>query len=367
MPSFATVIREAYAEVLARAPDPSGLADYDRAMNQGLSEAGLREVLLRSREFALRFPDAELPSRLGLNVHVPDAPILEAVANDIGIGWVRVDFDWYRIQPEPARFDWEALDRVIDQCERLGVEVLATLGYTPAWASSHPASPSIADPPADTRLWTDFVRLVLARFRGRVRHFQFWNEPNIREFWNGTMVQYRTGILEPAAELARSLDPSLRIVAPGLANLRDWRDWFREAMKARDSIDVVNHHNYAGSGREAIADLERDRFLQPSLRTLIREEGVEDRPFWLTETGRRSDAGNQQEYYEDVCVVLQEKAWVSRVFFFHYTDGPGQGDSGFGIVEEDLTPKPAYQALRSVVRAASPDFPPVFSRQPARR
>jgi hypothetical protein len=367
MPSFVRVIREAYAEVLAREPDPGGLADYDRSMNQGLSEAGLRELLLRSREFALRFPDAQLVSRLGLNVHVPDDTILDAVARDLGIGWIRVDFDWYRIQPEPARFDWEPLDRVIDQSARLGLEVLATLAYTPAWASSRPASPSIGDPPADPRFWTDIVRFALERFRGRVRHWQFWNEPNIREFWNGTMVQYRTGILEPAAEVARSVDPSLRIVAPGLANLRDWREWFRETMNARESIDIVNHHNYAGSGRDAIANLERDRFLQPSLRTLIREEGVEDRPFWLTETGRRSDAGNQREYYEDVFVVLQEKAWVNRVFFFHYTDGPGQGDGGFGIVAEDLTPKPAYHALRAVVRAASADLPPGFSRSPSPR
>jgi len=360
MPSFASVIREAYAEVLAREPDPGGLAHYDRAMNQGLSEAGLRELLLRSREFALRFPDAQLASRLGLNAHVPDDTILDEIARDLGIKWIRVDFDWYRIQPEPARFDWEALDRVIDRSARLGLEVLATLAYTPAWASSHPASPSIGDPPADPRFWTDVVRYAILRFGGRVRHWQFWNEPNIREFWNGTMAQYRTGILEPAAEVARSIDPSLRIVAPGLANLRDWREWFREAMKARASIDIVNHHNYADSGREAIEDLERDRFLQPSLRTLIREAEVGDRPFWLTETGRRSDAGNQREYYEDVLVVLQENDWVNRVFFFHYTDGPGQGDGGFGIVAEDLTPKPAYHTLRAVVRAASADLPPAF-------
>jgi hypothetical protein len=89
-----------------------------------------------------------------------------------------------------------------------------------------------------------------------------------------------------------------------------------------DSIDIVNHHNYASSGRDAILALEQDRPLQPSLRTLMREEGVDDRPFWLTETGRRTDAGNQQAYYEDVLIVLQERAWVERLLFFHYTDGP---------------------------------------------
>jgi len=353
MTSFAKVIRAAYADVLAREPDPGGLAAYDRSMNQGLSEADLRELLLRSREFSLRFPDAQLALRLGLNAHVPEDAILDDIRRNLGLLWIRIDFDWYRIQPERARFDWEATDGVVERSAELGLEVLATLSYTPPWASSRPANPAIGDPPAETRFWTDFVRAAIERYRGRVRQWQFWNEPNITDFWNGTMLQYRTAILEPAAGVLRSLAPELRVVAPGLANLRDWRDWFREAMNAKALIDVVNHHNYADNGRDAILDLERDQFLQPSLRTLIREAGVDDRPFWLTETGRRTDAGNQSEYYEDVFVVLQERAWVERVFFFHYTDGPGQGDAGYGIVNQDRTPKPAYHALQSVVRAAA--------------
>src|SRR3990172_4030432 len=56
MPSFVKVIREACAGALGGEPDPGGLAAYNRSMNQGMSEASLREELLRSREFALRFP-----------------------------------------------------------------------------------------------------------------------------------------------------------------------------------------------------------------------------------------------------------------------------------------------------------------------
>jgi hypothetical protein len=350
VPSFARIIREAYAEILAREPDESGLASYNRLLNQGLSEAGLREELLRSREFSLRFADPSLPARLGLNVHVPSLAILDDVVSGLGLPWIRVDFDWFRIQPERDTFSWEALDRVVQGAFARGLQVLAVLSYTPAWASSNPASPRISDPPAQVSFWTDFVRATVERFSSRVQHWQFWNEPNIREFWSGSMVQYRTQILEPAAAVARSIDAALRVVSPGLANLRDWRDWFREIMRAKASIDVVNHHNYADSGRDAILDLGRDRPRQPSLRTLIREQGVEDRPFWLTETGRRSDAGNQPEYYEDVLIVLQEEAWVHRLFFFHYTDGPGQGNGGFGIVNEDLSPKPAHGVLQTVLQ-----------------
>src|SRR5512143_733399 len=143
MPSFARVIREAYEDVLAREPDPGGLADFNRSMNEGLSEADLRERLLRSREFSLRFPDAELPQRLGLNAHVPEDAILDDIRRNLGLHWIRVDFDWYRMQPERARFDWEATDRVVGRSAELGLEVLATASYTPPWASSNPASPSI--------------------------------------------------------------------------------------------------------------------------------------------------------------------------------------------------------------------------------
>jgi hypothetical protein len=354
MPDFARVIRDAYAEILERDADAAGLASYNGQMNGGMSEAAMREALLRSPEFASRNPDADLPSRLGLNVHIPSDPMTDDVTRGLGMRWVRLDFDWFRIEPQRGEFHWEELDRVVVRTANRGAGMLATLAYTPSWASSDPGNPRISDPPADTRFWTDFVRAAIERYRHEVKHWQFWNEPNVSEFWTGSRAQYRTQILEPAASVARSIDPGLQVVAPGLANLRDWRDWFREAMAARDAIDVVDHHNYQRSGQEVLRGLERDLPGQPSLRTLIRQLGVEDKPFWLTETGIRSDQADQRQYYDDVVSVLREKTWVSRLFFFHYWDGPGQGNGGLGIVNEDFSPKPAYLFLQSILRPATP-------------
>jgi hypothetical protein len=349
MPDFGPIIREAYLEILEREPDPGGLAHYGGRMNGGLSEAAMREELLRSAEYRIKNPDPGLPDRLGLNVHIPSDVIIDDVASRLGMRWVRLDFDWYRIEPERGVFRWEEWDRIVARFAARGVHMLPTLAYTPAWASSNPGNPRVGDPPAQTSFWTDFVGQAVSRYRDRIRHWQFWNEPNITEFWNGPRALYRTQILEPAAALARSLDAGLQVVGPGLANLRDWRDWFREMLANPGIVDVVNHHNYGRDGREAILDLERDQPGRPSLRTLMRELGVDGKPFWLTETGLRSSQGDQRAYYQDVVSVLQERAWVHRVFFFHYWDGPGQGNGGFGIVNEDFSPKPAYTFLRSVL------------------
>jgi hypothetical protein len=57
MPDFSRVIRLAYMRILERPTDPGGLASFNQLMNQGLSEAMMREALLRSPEYASKNPD----------------------------------------------------------------------------------------------------------------------------------------------------------------------------------------------------------------------------------------------------------------------------------------------------------------------
>lgn len=54
MPDFSPVIADAYREILGREPDPGGRSFYNGRMNAGLSEAALREILLRSDEYRSR-------------------------------------------------------------------------------------------------------------------------------------------------------------------------------------------------------------------------------------------------------------------------------------------------------------------------
>ena len=57
MPDFSPIVSDAYRDILGRAPDPGGLAHFNARMNEGLSEANLREALLRSAEYAEKHPE----------------------------------------------------------------------------------------------------------------------------------------------------------------------------------------------------------------------------------------------------------------------------------------------------------------------
>jgi hypothetical protein len=58
MPDFARIIHLAYQRILGRPADLDGLDNYNRLMNRGLSEADMRESLLRSAEYAEKNPGA---------------------------------------------------------------------------------------------------------------------------------------------------------------------------------------------------------------------------------------------------------------------------------------------------------------------
>lgn len=65
MPDFSRVINLAYGRILGRPADPSGLENYNRLMNAGLSEAEMRESLLRSPEYADKNPNLAASRRTG--------------------------------------------------------------------------------------------------------------------------------------------------------------------------------------------------------------------------------------------------------------------------------------------------------------
>jgi hypothetical protein len=120
-------------------------------------------------------------------------------AQALGVDIIRANVIWALVAPSPRSsrkplgfdatnpnspgYEWAAIDRLVDLAPRHGLEVMLTpTGWIPRWGSTQP---SRCDPRRrcawrpSARAFGDFVTALARRYRGRVRVWSVWNEPNL--------------------------------------------------------------------------------------------------------------------------------------------------------------------------------------------
>ena len=178
--------------------------------------------------------EATAASPYGVNAHAPQGQDLARLFDQLqaaGIGWVRIDFEWTAIEPQQDAFRWQIYDAIVAGAEMRGLQVLGILAYTPAWATDGAPRTGV---PRQTADWEDLCFRAAARYRGRVRAWEMWNEPNLDHFFAGSRTQYIERILKPGARAVRAADPGALVGGPGLAHLTsgdsDWYRWLVETV-----------------------------------------------------------------------------------------------------------------------------------------
>ncbi|HSN86376.1 MAG TPA: hypothetical protein VL025_06430, partial [Thermoanaerobaculia bacterium] len=153
-------------------------------------------------------------SPYGVNIHLPQGAELEQILNrarDAGIGWVRIDFVWAYVETSRDHFDWTVYDNIAAEARERGIEIFASLVYSPDWATGGPTLIGVPDDPDE---WADFCERAARRYRGTIRHWGLWNEPNLPHFWDGTRRQYIDLILKPGAAAIRAGNPDALVGGP---------------------------------------------------------------------------------------------------------------------------------------------------------
>ena len=279
----------------------------------------------------------------GINAHVPSARDFDYI-DELGVGWVRIDFNWSDIEhSRKGSFSWGSHDAAVDEALRRGKRVFATIAYTPSWARSGGGHNA---PPVNPSDWSDFVYGCVSRYSGRISHWGMWNEPNLEEFWTGTMQEYVYDILIPGARAVRAADPSAKVLGPELSDMN--RLYTLESLEyilrnAGDYIDIITQHAY---GQPPSVFFFLDEQVFPILSEL-----APGRELWLTETGFRSDIYGQEyqaSVYRQICDGVSERGYIRKVFFYKLVDGEEPED--WGVLARDYSEKEAFEAYRAKIR-----------------
>ncbi len=344
----------------------------------------------------------------GVNVFLeqePDPAVRERavrMARAAGFHWLRQEFPWEDIEihgkgdfqdrrHEPYRSAWEKYDHIVDLAEKYDMELIVRVSNPPAWSRAQGNEVGSYAPPDNYQDFADFVYALVSRYKGRVRYYQLWNEPNIYPEWGNYAISPEdyARLLCLAADAARRADPNVVIINGAMAStivldpaaeppgnaLNDFL--FMQRLYdagAADCFDIVAMQGYGlWSGptdrrmNPRVLNFSRPLFM----RDLMVANGDAHKPIWISEMNWNAVPDEvpdkrfgqvtpeQQARYLVEAYERIQKEWpwlgVANVWYLKRpTDQwkqEGKPEYYFRLLEPDFTTTPAYEALKAYAPA----------------
>ena len=289
----------------------------------------------------------------------------------IGIDSIRFDADWAMVQPDsPRKFDWTELDQAVDSARAAGMSVDLIIDGCPPWAALSGTRDDQTPVPASPHNYARWAASVAARYAPRgVNLFEIWNEPNAADTWSPrASPSAYTADLIAAYSAIKAVDRSAFIISGGLApaatNGRDFSPIdFLKAMYAdgaKGSFDALGYHAYSYPALpytyepwSAWSQMDKTN---PSLRSIMKDNGDNNKPIWITEFGAPTEGPDgvgetaQAAAISQAISAVRITSWLGALYVYTWQDSgnsPDTDEDWFGILTARGKPKLAYAAIRA--------------------
>jgi polysaccharide biosynthesis protein PslG len=281
----------------------------------------------------------------------------------------RFHVQWSYVEGVRGTYDWSMSDAQYAAMQKYTKKPIMLLYRAPVWARDPARTcaqggdelciyPPLPQFDGD---WKAFVKAAVARYPN-VRAIEIWNEPNIATFWSPAADPTRyAAVLKAAYEGVRAARGKAPVLTGGLfpANTIGGN------VSAKEFLDRV----YATAGAGVFDGIASHPYVhQPSyvdrmwtrlnaLTTVRDQYGDGATPLWITETGISTEAtsGVPPEQQGDLLAELYRsiEGHDIRSFVIHrfYDVGPDYW-SQYGVLNQDLTPKPGYCEVGALIGTA---------------
>jgi hypothetical protein len=146
------------------------------------------------------------------------------MAREMGASWVVEFFPWAYYEGTQGVRDFSGADRIVDHANRQGLQVIARLGFVPAWArpKTLPDGSATTFTHLDPEHYADFAAYAAAfaaHFRGRITQIVIWNEPNLSGEWGMRPVDPASyaRMLMAVYPAIKQANPDAQVLAGALA------------------------------------------------------------------------------------------------------------------------------------------------------
>ncbi len=262
---------------------------------------------------------------------------------------------WCDAEEVEGQYDWATIDYTdfcVNEMLARGIEPTMFVGLTPQWAKLYPLLEPHETPPAEeyAQQFIDFHRFVANRYKGRVKYYFFWNEPNGCSWINsgcGNSDSYPlyTRWLIRCSQAIKGEDPDAKIVAANIDYHSGVTHGYQyiQGMYAEGAgphFDVISIHPYDWSGTihwQALIDT----------RNVMVANGDAHKPIWISEYGwNTTDYQTTANKMVQVLTELKKPEWsfVEQANYLVLNDGGGV--ENYGLMDANLNPRAGYYAFR---------------------
>jgi GH35 family endo-1,4-beta-xylanase len=275
-------------------------------------------------------------------------------------------FYWGAYETEQGRPALDRLRRMARWCAAHGV---VAKGHPLCWHQVQPNWLAGKTPEEVLKLQRDRIRRDVAALAGSVEVWDVVNEAVVMPDYRGGRPELpalcrrlgRLGLLRETFAAARAANPKAVLALNDYDTSARYAGLVRDALAAKVPLDVVGiqshmHGGYWGARRawetcERFAGLGRPlHFTETTILGGPRKEKLDYRkryPDWPpTPEGEKLQAGQAREFY----TVLFSHPAVQAISWWDFSDRRAWLGAPAGLLRRDMMPKPAYEALRQLIK-----------------
>ncbi|MCQ2445903.1 MAG: beta-galactosidase [Clostridia bacterium] len=197
-------------------------------------------------------------SRLGIGFEKLDRGVFEPERaydklGKIGVKWVRLQSGWARTEKEPGKYDFKWLDDIVDNLISRGMLPWICLCYGNALYDDFAKEifGAVGCPPIYTEeqktAWHNYVVETARHFKGRVKHFEVWNEPDGLWCWKkGVSATDLGNFVIDTAKALKEGNEDCYVIGGSVCTFTATVDYMHEALSTGmgEYIDGITFHEY---------------------------------------------------------------------------------------------------------------------------
>jgi hypothetical protein len=322
----------------------------------------------------------------------PGKQLVVNLVNNTGFNWIKHQVNWSAVETAPNVFNWVQLDAIVNTAALGGLQVFLSVNQAPTFYRSS----SSGTMPADPTKMGNFMSAMTSRYKGKVGAYEIWNEQNLDRETGAGNVNPSTylPLLQSSYTAIKAVDPGAKVLlgAPSPTGVNipgsiiDDVSYLQQLYALNNGIvsqyfDVLAAHPSGFSNPPDCQPSTPSCSLSggwnddPSFyafyrvgqyNQLMSQNGDGNKMIWLTEFGYDAtstpppgyeyasyiSSQQQAQFLVQAFGIAAQTPYVGAMFVWNLdfqVAVPAVDEKyGFGVLNTDWSPRPAFSALASM-------------------